>query len=72
MGCRTRKRKDELLRFVRGAKGNFLHRDRKDDSGRGFYLCPGPQCLKKAQKKNRTEFFEGFQAPSSNQESLKR
>ena len=70
MGCRTRKRKDELLRFVHSPKGNFMLEEKKDVDGRGFYLCRDPRCLKTAQKKNRTKFFEGFPVPSSRQGSL--
>jgi predicted RNA-binding protein YlxR (DUF448 family) len=70
MGCRSRKRKDELLRFVRSAKGSFMHGDEKDTGGRGFYLCPDPRCLKKAQRKYRVEIFEGVEVPSPVQEGF--
>ncbi len=56
MGCRARKRKDELIRFVRSPEGNVFVKDRVGVDGRGFYLCPDPQCLKKVQKRNRAVF----------------
>ncbi len=72
MGCRTRRRKDELLRFIRKANGGFVRAYRKEIDGRGFYLCPDLQCLKKAGKKNRTESFVEFEIFSSDQKSLTR
>jgi predicted RNA-binding protein YlxR (DUF448 family) len=70
MGCRTRKRKDELLRFVRNPKGNFMLEKKQEVGGRGAYLCPDPRCLKTAQKKNPTKRFEGVPVPSSGEGSL--
>ncbi len=51
IGCRGRKRKEEMVRLTRDPEG-FLHvSDPKNFSGRGIYLCPDRTCLKKAQKK---------------------
>lgn len=48
MGCRERKAKRELIRVVRSPEGEVsLDFDGKKN-GRGAYICPNPECLKKA------------------------
>lgn len=50
MGCRERKAKRELIRVVRGTDGSVCLDFSGKLNGRGAYLCPDPNCLKKAQK----------------------
>ena len=50
MGCRERKAKKELIRVVRGTDGVVSLDFGCKMNGRGAYLCPNPECLKKAQK----------------------
>ena len=50
MGCRERKAKKELIRVVRGTDGVVSLDFGGKLNGRGAYLCPDPECLKKAQK----------------------
>ncbi len=50
MGCRERKAKRELIRIVRGTDGNVTVDFSGKVNGRGAYICPDPQCLRKAQK----------------------
>ncbi len=50
MGCRERKAKRELIRIVRGTDGNVTVDFSGKLNGRGAYICPDPQCLRKAQK----------------------
>ena len=50
MGCRERKAKKELIRVVRGTDGTVSLDFGGKLNGRGAYLCPDPECLKKAQK----------------------
>lgn len=48
MGCRERKSKREMIRVVRGTDG-AVHLDFGGKApGRGAYLCPNAECLKKA------------------------
>ena len=48
VGCREMKPKRELTRVVKPAEGD-AHIDLKGKApGRGAYLCPDPECLKKA------------------------
>ena len=53
VGCRQRKRKEDLVRFSHGPGGDWRRDDPALPRGRGLYLCPDPVCFGKAQKKNR-------------------
>ena len=48
MGCRERKAKKEMIRVVRGTDGNVSLDFGGKLNGRGAYLCPNPECLKRA------------------------
>ena len=48
MGCRERRSKRELIRVVRTPEGNVSLDFGGKMNGRGAYLCPNPECLKKA------------------------
>ena len=48
MGCRERKAKKEMIRVVRGTDGNVSLDFGGKMNGRGAYICPQPECLKKA------------------------
>ena len=50
MGCRERKAKRELIRVVRGTDGMVSLDFGGKLNGRGAYICPDPECLKKAQR----------------------
>ena len=50
MGCRERKEKRQLIRVVRSPEGQVSLDFSGKKNGRGAYLCPDPQCLKKAIK----------------------
>ena len=50
MGCRERKAKREMIRVVRMPDGNVSLDFSGKLNGRGAYICPNPECLKKAQK----------------------
>jgi predicted RNA-binding protein YlxR (DUF448 family) len=50
MGCRERKAKREMIRVVRCTDGNVCLDFSGKLNGRGAYICPDPECLKKARK----------------------
>lgn len=50
MGCRERKEKRALIRVVRGTDGVVSLDFSGKLNGRGAYICPNTECLKKAQK----------------------
>ena len=50
MGCRERMDKRNLIRVVRTPDGSVQLDFSGKLSGRGAYICPKAECLKKAQK----------------------
>lgn len=50
LGCREMRPKRELLRVVRSPEGAVTLDLRGKASGRGAYVCPNPECLKRAIK----------------------
>ena len=50
MGCRERKNKKDMIRVVRQTDGNVSLDFSGKLNGRGAYICPDPECLKKARK----------------------
>jgi predicted RNA-binding protein YlxR (DUF448 family) len=53
IGCRRKRKKEEMLRFIKGIDGVMFINEKKRINGRGFYLCPDIICFKTAQKKER-------------------
>ena len=51
-GCMSRKPKDELIRIVRTKDGKAIIDTTGKSDGRGAYVCPDENCIKKAEKKN--------------------
>ena len=50
MGCRERMEKRQLIRVVRTPDGQVQRDFSGKVNGRGAYICPKADCLKKAQK----------------------
>ena len=48
MGCRERKNKRDMIRVVRSPEGAVSLDFGGKLNGRGAYLCPNPECLKRA------------------------
>ena len=48
MGCRERKPKRDMIRVVRGVDGTVSLDFGGKMNGRGAYICPNSDCLKKA------------------------
>ena len=61
LGCREMKPKKELIRAVRSSDGNISLDFKGNASGRGAYVCPNPECLKKAIKSK--AFERAFSSP---------
>ena len=55
MGCRERKAKREMIRVVRGIDGTVSLDFGGKLNGRGAYICPDPECLKKVQRSKALE-----------------
>ena len=48
VGCREMKPKRDLIRVVRSPEGAISLDFKGKASGRGAYVCPDPECLKRA------------------------
>ena len=72
LGCREMKPKRELIRAVRSPEGDISLDFKGKASGRGAYVCPNPQCLKKAIKAKALERAFSMQIPPEIYEALER
>ena len=63
LGCREMKPKRELIRVVRSPEGQISLDFKGKASGRGAYVCPDAQCLKKAVKARALERAFSCQIP---------
>lgn len=61
VGCREHREKPQLVRVVRSPEGEVSLDLRGKKPGRGAYICPDPNCLKKAVKSRALE--RAFSAP---------
>ena len=55
LGCREMKNKKELIRVVRSPEGEISLDAVGKKPGRGAYVCPNAECLKKARKSRALE-----------------
>ena len=55
VGCREMKGKRELIRVVKSPEGEIALDFRGKKPGRGAYVCPNAECLKKARKSRSLE-----------------
>ena len=54
-GCGEHFPKKELIRILRTPEGEIVIDELGKRSGRGAYICPRPECLRKARKQRRLE-----------------
>ena len=55
VGCREMKNKKELIQVVRSPEGEISLDFNGKKPGRGAYVCPSGECLKKARKSRALE-----------------
>ena len=72
MGCRERKPKRELIRIVRGTDGTVSVDFGGKMNGRGAYICPNPECLRKVQRSRALERSLETQIPEEVYDRLAR
>lgn len=63
VGCREMKEKREMIRAVRSPEGSVTLDFKGKAPGRGAYICPNPECLKKAIKSKALERAFGVSIP---------
>lgn len=69
-GCREMKPKRELIRVVRSSDGDINIDAKGKLPGRGAYICPQTDCLKKARKSRALERAFGVSIPDEIYEIL--
>lgn len=69
-GCMEHKPKKELVRVVRTPEGEIKVDFTSKCSGRGVYICPNPECLRRARKARRFERSLSCQIPAEVYEAL--
>lgn len=72
IGCNESKTKKELVRIVRSPEGDISLDLIGKKSGRGAYICPDAECLKKARKSKRLERIFETTVPDSVYEEAER
>ena len=72
VGCNESKSKKELVRIVRSPEGDISLDTTGKKSGRGAYICPSADCLKKAVKSKRIDKILEVTVPVSIYEEAER
>lgn len=70
LGCREMKPKRELIRVVKAPEGEISLDFKGKKPGRGAYVCPNAECLKKAVKSKALERAFSAQVPEEVYETL--
>ena len=70
LGCREMKPKRELIRAVRSPAGEISLDFRGKKPGRGAYVCPAPECLKRVRKSRALERAFSAQLPAQVYDAL--
>ena len=72
LGCREMKPKRELIRAVKSPDGEVGLDFKGKMPGRGAYLCPNSECLKKAMRSKALERAFSVQIPENIYDDLRR
>lgn len=72
LGCREMKPKRELIRAVKSPDGEVSFDFKGKMPGRGAYLCPNGECLKKAMKSKALERAFSTQIPTEIYDALEK
>lgn len=71
LGCREMKPKRELIRVVRPPEGEIALDCNGKANGRGAYICPNVDCLKKAERSKALERAFAVPVPKEIYEKLR-
>lgn len=72
VGCQEMKSKKEMIRVIRTADNEFLLDATGKKNGRGAYICPNRECLKRAVKSKGLERSFKQSIPKEVYESLEK
>ena len=70
VGCREMKEKRDLIRVVKSPEGEISLDFRGKKPGRGAYVCPAADCLKRARKSRALERTFSSQIPAEVYDAL--
>ena len=70
LGCREMKNKRDLIRAVRSPEGEITLDFKGKKPGRGAYVCPQAECLRKARKSRALEWAFSAAIPPEVYEQL--
>lgn len=70
VGCREMKEKRDLIRVVKSPEGEISLDFRGKKPGRGAYVCPAAECLKRARKSRALERAFSAQIPAEVYDAL--
>lgn len=70
LGCREMLPKPQLIRVVRSPAGEIALDFKGKSSGRGAYVCPNAECLKKVRKSRALERAFGLAIPEDVYDAL--
>ena len=72
VGCREMKEKKALIRVVKSPEGEISLDEKGRKPGRGAYVCPNVECLRKARKSRALERAFETQIPPAVYDALER
>lgn len=72
VGCREMKEKKALVRIVKSPEGEVSLDDKGRKPGRGAYVCPDVECLRKARKSRALERAFETQIPPEVYDAMER
>ncbi len=72
VGCREMKEKKSLIRIVKSPEGEVSLDDKGRKPGRGAYVCPDVECLRKARKSRALERAFETQIPPEVYDAMER
>ncbi|MEA5042596.1 MAG: YlxR family protein [Oscillibacter ruminantium] len=72
VGCREMKDKKALIRIVKSPEGEVSLDDKGRKPGRGAYVCPDVECLRKARKSRALERAFETQIPPEVYDAMER
>ena len=70
IGCFKFKEKKDLIRLYKNETGHIEADVTLKAGGRGAYICPDPECVKKAQKRKDLEHSFKMRIPKEDYEAL--
>lgn len=72
VGCREMKEKKALIRVVKSPEGEVSLDEKGRKPGRGAYVCPNVECLRKARKSRALERVFETQIPPEVYDAMER